>query len=784
MVTIDAFSKSFKNEILLQQAVAALLSRMPNTSGVQILQGAQEYGKDIVFHAPGGFGEPELNACVVKNCRITGECSASAGARTVLFQAQQAFDTPHIDENGNEIRVSKVYIITPYPIPPATVASISGSLKDLARRTVFLGGTTLFDRFKQYWPDFLAEEFRLLDSYATALRENVAANKDLQSLSMKYQLGSLDNSMFRNVYVKPNFHRFVHGFSARSLYSRTLPKMLGEYQGGADIDRWRDGLASISTFSQELLTWGLADKKATDQVRGRCKAIQLELERGWSQALATRAAKGRAVRQQSRSDLQIVNRADLNRSLVDLRNDLADALAALERRLSTLQELVNNVSSGSVEQLSTPEVKLSTVLDDLVRRIGPGFLQEENEARWIWADEAIQAVSGCIIVIAPAGFGKSSFCRWHALNDLEMLLTGGSKVLPVYVPLYQIKDIGKKTFRDAFLKFAGVSAFISPSGTEEQVEYDRIRVYLDGLDEATEKDRKRIVDLAVKSTQDDPRLQVIITSRDYVFGPWFASLPRVSLGGFTEEQARELATKWLKKSESLAVFIQQLDASPSIKQMMETPLLATLIILVFRQTGKLPENRTRLYEIFIDLHNGGWDLAKGVQRPTKFSATQKIFFLKRFAHSLQASNRRETVNDRASALAKVILTDVNWAELKQELLRDGLISEAGDMIGFSHQSYQEFLAAKDLLGHPDTSRANKYCEEYILGSDWWAESLRFYVDLASKPLETREWLLHRLEHCKKTARTISEEGMRKRVEILLDHLRASFPFARTCMERP
>jgi hypothetical protein len=41
----------FESKILLQEAIAGLLSRMPNRAGVQILQGAQEYGKDIIFYS-------------------------------------------------------------------------------------------------------------------------------------------------------------------------------------------------------------------------------------------------------------------------------------------------------------------------------------------------------------------------------------------------------------------------------------------------------------------------------------------------------------------------------------------------------------------------------------------------------------------------------------------------------------------------------------------------------------------------------------------------------------
>src|ERR1700761_6741057 len=120
------FAESFGSENLLQQAVVGLLSKMPGIRGIQLLQGPLERGKDIVFWSQGGFGEALLCACVVKNVKITGSVRRSSGARTVLFQIDQAFDPPHIDENANEIRVGRVYVVTPYDVTPAAIESIVG----------------------------------------------------------------------------------------------------------------------------------------------------------------------------------------------------------------------------------------------------------------------------------------------------------------------------------------------------------------------------------------------------------------------------------------------------------------------------------------------------------------------------------------------------------------------------------------------------------------------------------------------------------------------------------
>jgi len=140
MPTVDDFAATFPSERVLQQALAKLLSRIPDHTGVQILQGSNEIGKDLIFYTPAPFGKKDLNACVVKNTKITG--NAQTGARTVYNQAQQALDTPVLDENGREQPVKRVFIITPYGIPPATTASIMGALRRNGDEVQFIGGTS------------------------------------------------------------------------------------------------------------------------------------------------------------------------------------------------------------------------------------------------------------------------------------------------------------------------------------------------------------------------------------------------------------------------------------------------------------------------------------------------------------------------------------------------------------------------------------------------------------------------------------------------------------------
>lgn len=86
---LDQFTRLFSQEHDLQMALADLFSKIPGTLRVQVLQGALEHGKDIVFRRELLPGHPVLIACVVKNHAIDGTAHESKrSASTVMNQVR------------------------------------------------------------------------------------------------------------------------------------------------------------------------------------------------------------------------------------------------------------------------------------------------------------------------------------------------------------------------------------------------------------------------------------------------------------------------------------------------------------------------------------------------------------------------------------------------------------------------------------------------------------------------------------------------------------------------
>jgi predicted NACHT family NTPase len=124
----------------------------------------------------------------------------------------------------------------------------------------------------------------------------------------------------------------------------------------------------------------------------------------------------------------------------------------------------------------------------------------------------------------------------------------------------------------------------------------RVRVYLDGLDEIPSSPKRlKILEYAQRAIEQDKNLQLIVTSREYVYGREAHWLPMLRLSEFDDKQSGQLIGGWLSdQPKEHDTMLTQLDHLSGLKPLMKIPLLATLVILVFRQTRRLPENRTRL----------------------------------------------------------------------------------------------------------------------------------------------------------------------------------------------
>jgi hypothetical protein len=314
--------------------------------------------------------------------------------------------------------------------------------------------------------------------------------------------------------------------------------------------------------------------------------------------------------------------------------------------------------------------------------------------------------------------------------------------LPIYIPLHVVQEDDLKSFESAFLKRIEFSALIDGEARSRWLAGKiSLRLYLDGLDEvSSDYLREKIIGLATTRSN----VQVVITSRDYLKAPWLSGIPRVTLNGLDSEETDRLVDLWFQDSAELrSRFRHELLASRELRQLMRWPLLATLLILVFRRIKRMPESRSKLYTIAVELMCGGWNLAKGLARQTRIDSPTKALCLPRIAMAAHRGMKKEFLFQYlASALQGLM---VHAEALADDLVEDGLLSRCAGVYGFSHLSFQEFLTAKMCLSDLQSDNFNTAFDQFLLGNDWWTEVVRFCVGLTLEPERLQQQVAERYE---------------------------------------
>ncbi|MCP4694233.1 MAG: hypothetical protein GY859_39735, partial [Desulfobacterales bacterium] len=134
---------------------------------------------------------------------------------------------------------------------------------------------------------------------------------------------------------------------------------------------------------------------------------------------------------------------------------------------------------------------------------------------------------------------------------------------------------------------------------------------------------------------------------------------------------------------------------PYISNLARNPLMLSAICLVnYFESGQLPEDRAKLYELCVEglLHN--WDQRRGIH--SEFSLSEKLRACRETALAMQAADRAEY---EATRVEKIFVSALGDPRRGRQLLehiryRAGLLLERRPgAFAFAHLTFQEYFAA-------------------------------------------------------------------------------------------
>ncbi len=345
-----------------------------------------------------------------------------------------------------------------------------------------------------------------------------------------------------------------------------------------------------------------------------------------------------------------------------------------------------------------------------------------------------------VVILGHPGSGKSTLARYLTLALTAPEPQPGLEALHGRLPLIvELRSYAQAAWRESgfedFLAHqhateglglppAMLTAFLDGKGPYNSL------VIFDGLDELFERGvrdavARRIAGFAARH----PRARIVVTSRGYGYrravldGAGFTNfmlqdLEREQIGAFAEQwfalacpdepdQARKLIER----------VTTAVDASASVRELAGNPLILTILAIIGRRR-ELPRDRRTVYEHAVDVLVEHWDPSKYLkdrqveEHLPYLAAEDKRELLRLIARQMQEGHGGVSGNhiagpdllkgfeaylkdryalppDRAATAARVMLDQFRH--------RNFVLSRyGGEIYGFVHRTFLEYLAATDL----------------------------------------------------------------------------------------
>ena len=350
-----------------------------------------------------------------------------------------------------------------------------------------------------------------------------------------------------------------------------------------------------------------------------------------------------------------------------------------------------------------------------------------------------------LMVLGKPGSGKTTFLKHLAIECNKGKFQADH--VPIFIGLKRFTDNAKNNFLGVtytsslqeYISQELQTCDVAAADVESLLKNGRALILLDGLDEVSEQDsevvRRQIIQLCERYFKN----QFAITCRTQAQKYRFENFAYVEVADFNQQQIEDFAKKWFvavaRNSEQkglarAAEFIGKLKQleNKRVRALTITPILLSLTCLVFNDLKDLPTNRAALYEQGMDILLTRWDEARGIQRDEAYrnlSVPRKIKLLSQVAYitfeqgdyffeqdkvQQLIANYLCTLPDATTALERLQLD--SEAVLKSIEKQHGLLIERSWKIySFSHLTFQEYLAAREIV---DISKNNpKYLESWV-----------------------------------------------------------------------
>lgn len=449
---------------------------------------------------------------------------------------------------------------------------------------------------------------------------------------------------------------------------------------------------------------------------------------------------------------------DIRKSIEDIRSKIHPSIKE-HCGMMRILDMTHPIEIGSfyidvnILEAITNRRRLS--IDDLLKicdpdkfeRFGLGQILEER----LPALEAAEQHNKLMILGKP-GAGKTTFLKYLAIECIDGSFNAFR--VPIFVTL---KSFSESTKSNDLLEY--LIKYFNHHGVESEqlvncLNYGGALILLDGLDEVKQENSGRIIQEIREFVERFYKNKFILTCRIAAKEYIFQSFTEVEIADFDERQIIDFSRKWFfqddKKSNS---FLYKIEQNKPIKEIATNPLLLTLLCLIFEETADFPNNRYELYKEGLDVLLKKWDAKRDIEREQiykKLSLKGKEDLLGQIAlatfkegnYFIKKRHLETHILDYIQNLPDVD-TDIEALQLDSEAViksieaQHGLLVErARDIYSFSHLTFHEYFAAREVVLSVDPQLSLQELANHILEPRW-----REVILLAAEMLRRADSLL-------------------------------------------
>lgn len=308
-----------------------------------------------------------------------------------------------------------------------------------------------------------------------------------------------------------------------------------------------------------------------------------------------------------------------------------------------------------------------------------------------------------IMIYGKPGAGKTTFLKRLAVECARGRLR--PELVPIFVTL---KDFSEADRSPSLFEYVHLQ-WNKSEDTRTVLKEGRALILLDGLDEVRDHDFVRVRNAIETFTTEYHRCWIALTCRIAAREYAFERFTEVEMADFTTSQIEAFATRWFGvrgEAKRARIFMERLKANAPIFELASSPLLLTLLCLVFQERNDFDGTRAELYGEGLEILLRQWDAKRGVERdrPYGLTITDMEILLSEIAYRRFLKSEyffdQQSLGKQVEAFFAARTFDQVDRELRAERVLDSIESHLGLLVqravrvySFSHLTFQEYLTA-------------------------------------------------------------------------------------------